>query len=197
MILYNCGVANCCSSCLSYKISNGFECNWCDRPNGTTDSCTYIGTCEAAPITEGSGCPAPVIDDFNPKSGPIEGGTIITITGRDLGVSYNDFTSNSIVVGDDPCMPVEDGFIPGKQIHCTTINGSSLGINLIRVTLPSGLAISNDGFRIASPEIIIVDPVLGPAAGGTKLTVWGSNLNIGNKVNTRLHTANETNCVTR
>ena len=162
-----------------------------------TDSCTYIGACEAALIREGSGCPAPVIDDFNPKSGPTEGGTIITITGRDLGVTNNDVTSNSIVVGDDPCMPVEDGFIPGRQIRCTTINGSSLGKNLIRVALPSGLAISSDGFRIATPEIIRVDPILGPAAGGTKLTVWGSNLDIGNKVNTRLHIANGTSCVTR
>ena len=161
------------------------------------DSCTYIGICEAAPIMEGSGCSAPIIDDFNPKSGPIEGGTTITITGSDLGVIYDDFTSNSIVIGDDPCMPIEDSFIPGRQIHCITTNGSSLGMHLIRVVLLSGIAISIDKFRIAIPEISRVDPILGPAAGGTQLTVWGSNLNIGNKVNTRLHLSNGTNCMIR
>lgn len=194
-MLYNCGVASCCSSCLSYKISNGFECGWCDRPAG---ACTYIiGECEVAPIADGSGCPPPIIDDFFPKSGPVEGGTIITITGRDLGVTYDDFTSNNIVVGDDPCMPIEDNFVPGKQIRCTTVNGNSLGINLINITLPSGAAVSNDGFRIVIPEINRVDPILGPAAGGTQLTVWGSNLNIGNKVNTRLQISNGTNCAIR
>lgn len=194
MVLYNCGVANCCSSCLSYKISNGFECGWCDRPVG---GCAYIGECEVAPIMDGSGCPSPVIADFIPKSGPIEGGTTITITDRDLGVTYDDFTSNNIVVGDVPCVPIEDKFIPGKQIRCTTINGSLLGMYLICVTLPSGIAVSNNGFRIAIPEISRVDPVFGPAAGGTELTVWGSNLNIGNKVNTRLGLGLGTNCVTR
>ena len=195
MVLYNCEVANCCSSCLSYKISSRFECGWCDGSAGR--SCSYIEECEVAPVINGSGCPSPVITDFNPKSGPIEGGTIITITGRDLGVAYDDFTSNSIVVGDDPCMPIEDNFIPGKQIHCTTTIGSSLGINLINVTLPSGAAVSNDGFRIVIPEISRVDPVLGPAAGGTTLTVWGSNLNVGNKENTMLQIYNGTNCVIR
>ena len=146
---------------------------------------------------DGSGCPSPVIADFIPKSGPIEGGTTITITGRDLGVTYDDFTSNNIVVGHVPCVPIKDNFIPGKQIRCITINGSLLGTYLISITLPSGIAVSNNGFRIAIPEISRVNPVLGPAAGGTELTVWGSNLNIGNKVNTRFHISNGTNCVTR
>lgn len=94
-------------------------------------------------------------------------------------------------------MLIEDNFIPGKQIHCTTTIGSSLGINLINVTLPSGAAVSNDGFRIVIPEISRVDPVLGPAAGGTTLTVWGSSLNVGNKENTMLQIYNGTNCVIR
>ena len=194
-MLYNCEVANCCSSCLSYKISNGFECGWCDGSAGR--GCAFIEECEVAPVTNGADCPSPIITDFNPKSGPIEGGTTITITGRDLGVTYNDFVSNSIVVGDDSCVPIEDNFIPGKHIRCTTIIGSSLGINLINITLPSGVAVSNDGFRIVIPEISRGDPVHGPAAGGTKLTVWGSNLNVGNKENTRLQINNGTNCVIR
>ena len=118
----------------------------------------------------------------------IEGGTTITITGRDLAVTYDNFTSNNVAVGDDPCMPIEDDFIPGKQISCTTIKGGSLGINLINITLPSGASVSNDSFRIVISKISRVDPILGPAAGGTQLTVWGSNLN------TRLQISNRNSC---
>ena len=192
VILYNCAeLADGCSSCLG----SGFECGWCDRPSGMTDSCTYTEECETTPVNVGSNCPAPMITDFNPKSGPIEGGTTITITGRELGVTFDDFITNSITVGSVSCTAIESGYIPGRQIRCnTTAQGGLLGDLPIVITLPSGTGESSDRFTYATPEIMRVVPIRGPVAGGTRLTVWGSNLNIGNIEDTRITIVDGTEC---
>ena len=84
------------------------------------ESCNLLEDCSTAVVNEGSNCPAPVIIDFNPKIGPLEGGTTITIIGRELGVSIDDFASDSIAVGNVPCMLVNTSYIPGRQVLCTT-----------------------------------------------------------------------------
>lgn len=154
-----------------------------------TDSCTYNLECEAALITEGSGCPPPVVIDFNPKSGPFEGGTTITITGRELGVTIDDFNASSIRVGTIPCTPIQEGYVSGREIQCqTTIKKSSVGASSvnIEVVLSTGQAVSQQEFRLLTPEITEIDPLLGPVAGGTQLTLKGQNLNIGNIYDTRI-----------
>ena len=197
MILYNCAeLADGCSSCLGYRLANGFECGWCNRSNGMSDSCTLDGECTETIVSMGSGCPIPFISDFNPKSGPIEGGTTITITGRELGVTFDDFVNpNSITVGSVPCTAIQSGYIPGRQIRCnTTAQGGLLGDLPIVITLPSGTGESSDRFTYATPEIMRVVPIRGPVAGGTRLTVWGSNLNIGNIEDTRITIVDGTEC---
>ena len=187
--LYNCAeLASCCSSCLFQNINNGFECGWCDRSTFIArDNCSYVGECDSTVVKMSSDCPAPTITNFSPKSGHIEGGTTITITGTELGVTFSDFTANSISIGNDICLPItENNFISGKQILCRTVKGSPGG-HVIMITLPSGVTFSNEEFNFALPEIYGVDPMVGPVAGGTELKVWGSNLNIGNIENTRVH----------
>ena len=198
MILYNCvELADNCSSCLGSE----FECGWCDRPNGMTDTCTYTGPggCDATPVTEGTNCPPPTITDFTPKFGPPEGGTTITITGTDLGVSFSDFTApgSSITMGGVTCMPTNpDNYMPGQRIDCITTNsGGSTGSETIIITIPNGRADSmNTLFRVVSPQITRVVPSLGPQAGGTRLTVYGSDLNIGNIEDTRITVTSGTEC---
>ena len=136
------------------------------------------------PIIMGSDCAAPRISDFNPKNGPPEGGTTITIMGTDLGISFNDFTApgSSIQVGDVTCTPTNpDSYIPGRMISCiTTSSGGSVGPMSINITLPNGAGISSVQFNIVSPRVTGVFPPRGPQAGGTNLIVYGTNLNIGN-----------------
>lgn len=199
VMLYSCAqLANCCSSCLYHVIEDGFDCGWCDRSTSNpsiSNSCTYIGECNSAVlIRSGLDCPAPLITDFNPKTGPTQGGTTITITGQDLGVTYKDFTTNSISIGTDICSPIEDSFIPGKQILCTTLKGLPEAYAIV-VMLPSGATASSAKFMFADPKIFRVEPVVGPWAGGTTLTVWGTNLGIGNRENTTISIANETECI--
>ena len=192
--LFNCAnLANGCSSCLGSE----FDCGWCDRPSGMTDSCNYTGLCDATTITMSGSCPRPTITDFNPKSGSIEGGTTITIEGTNLGVTFDDFSANSITIGGVPCTPTDrDSYIPGRQIRCTTTNLSqvSTGQKTVLVFAPSGIGSTNTQFRVASPQIWGVVPVLGPVAGGTRMTVLGANLNVGNIEDTRIILVNGTEC---
>ena len=139
----------------------------------------------------------PTITDFNPKSGPPEGGTTITITGRELGITFDDFMTNSIRIGEDqtgvPCMPTDrSSYIPGRQIRCITTGGSATGSILISIGSRTGE--SDTPFRVASPQITRVFPSRGPQAGGTQLTVYGTDLNIGNIENTRITLIGGTEC---
>ena len=198
MDLYNCAeLADSCSSCLGSE----FECRWCGTPNQPAGSCAYSGQggiCDATPITVGSDCAGPSISDFNPKFGPPEGGTTITIAGTDLGISFNDFSApgSSIQVGGVTCTPTNpDSYVPGRMISCTTTSsGGSTGSEIINIELPNGHGMSTVRFTTVSPQITGVIPSRGPQAGGTQLTVYGTDLNIGNTENTRITLVGGTEC---
>ena len=201
VLLYNCpALTDGCSSCLGMSMISGFECGWCDSPSGMTDTCSFVGDCPSQNLaTTGSQCPMPTITDLNPKSGPPEGGTTITITGTDLGILFNDFTSpgSSIQVG-VTCIPTNpDSYIPGRRISCVTSNGASTGPKDIDITLPNGAGRSNLPFNIVSPQIMRVFPSRGPQAGGTQLTVYGTDLNIGNIEDTRITLVGGTECTVK
>ena len=201
MILYNCAeLADSCSPCLGSE----FECRWCGTPNQAGGSCAYSGPggmCGATLITEGSDCTNPSISDFNPKSGPPEGGTTITITGTDLGVAFSDFTSpgSSIRVGGVTCTPTNpNNYIPGRRISCTTTSSrGSTGLMTILITLPNGAGMSDAQVNVVSPQITRVLPPRGPQAGGTQLTVYGTDLNIGNIEDTRITLVGGTECTVK
>lgn len=177
----------------------GFECGWCSAPSitNTVESCNLLEDCSnlTTVVDEGSNCPAPVIIDFNPKIGPLEGGTTITITGRELGVSIDDFSPDSITVGNVLCTLVNTSYIPGRQVLCTT--GPLMApANSILIRLQSGrLTTSHELFKVATPGVYGVAPSEGPAAGGTRVTVWGTNLNIGNIDDTRIMTGDGVGCI--
>ena len=155
--------------------------------------------CDAMLITEGSNCTNPSISDFDPKSGPPEGGTTIIITGTDLGVSFSDFAGNSIQVGDVTCTPTNpEDYIPGQTISCiTTSSGGSTGAKTILIILPNGAGTSDMQFNVTSPQITRVFPPRGPQAGGTQLTVYGTDLNIGNIEETRIILVGGTECTVK
>ncbi len=76
-------------------------------------------------FTDGQQCPAPDIINFSPQSGPPGGGTTITITGRNLGVTFSDFTANNITLRRAPntmfpCTPISEGYVPGSTVRCRT-----------------------------------------------------------------------------
>ena len=197
MILYNCTALPGCSSCTSFRLVEGFECGWCQRSldlDGTAQACNYIEECSNVPVSEGSSCPAPVIEDFSPKKGPIEGGTTITITGRELGITFDDFAPESIKVGNVLCTLVNMSYVPGVQILCTTGRLKSQ-TNTILISLHSNAVTSSEHFVVATPKVFGVSPSLGPMAGGTRLILLGVNLDIGNREDTRIAISGGIECI--
>ena len=54
-----------------------------------------------------------LMEQVNPKSGPYQGGTTITINGTNLGVVVQDIIN--VTVGGVPCMIVDNTYVPGMR----------------------------------------------------------------------------------
>ena len=138
----------------------------------------------------GTECPLPTITTIAPMSGPPEGGTNITITGTNLGVSLADFNAPSgISINGVACTPLDRDYISGRQVLCET-GTTSAGSYSVVVQLPrnrgTGSARSSL-FAVVAATVVSVEPTFGPLAGGSVLTVSGTNLNIGNSATVRVN----------
>ena len=113
---------------------------------------------------------APTITSVSPSSGPLAGGTSITITGTNLtgatGVTVGGVAATSVVV------------VNATSITALTPVGTA-GSKDVVVNTPGGSATKIDAytFIISAPTITSVSPSSGPTAGGTSITITGTNLN--------------------
>jgi hypothetical protein len=88
-----------------------------------------------------------------------------------------------------------DGYVTGRRISCTTTNS---GVSTaVEISLSNGNATSSETFTRVSPRVTRVFPSRGPQAGGTNLTVYGTNLNIGYTENTRITLVGGTECTVK
>ena len=138
--------------------------------------------------TAPSGCPPATITSVLPASGPPEGGTTVTITGTDLGVTYADI--NRVTIGSSACITQENSYIPGTQIVCETTFTSAQGSQVVTITLQRGATLIDvEGpslFTVVAPTVTGVEPSFGPMSGGTSITIQGNGLNISNVEDTRV-----------
>ena len=179
-----------CSSCV--QETSGYPCVWCGDP---TSQCSISEECNVSTstiFTMGTQCPDPIIMSISPTSGPLDGGTIITILGTDLGVTVNDFhIENSIKIGERACTPLMTDYISGKQILCMTQKTTKVGRKslIIKLSRLNGVVIvtASMPFYVINPIVNSVEPAFGPKAGGTMLTIRGTDLNIGNSANVTLY----------
>jgi uncharacterized protein (TIGR03437 family) len=106
-----------------------------------------------------------------PSSGPQSGGTVVTISGENI------VAGATVKFGNAPATAVN--VLSVTSIRATTPPGT--GTVDVTVTNPSGeTALLSNGFRyVATPTISSVDPVIGPPAGGTLVTVTGTNFQNG------------------
>jgi hypothetical protein len=109
---------------------------------------------------------APTITTVTPSSGPLAGGTSITIAGTNLAnatVTVDGKLANSVVAG-------------ATSITATTPAGT-VGSKSVVVTTPGGSVTKASAFTyVAAPTITTVTPTSGPLAGGTAITIAGTNL---------------------
>lgn len=81
-----------CSICLN--LSPVYECGWC------SGQCVHQSQCQEPMATL---CPPPRIDWIHPLSGPVQGGTLVTVEGSNLGVSMEEI-SEKVLIGGYPCV---------------------------------------------------------------------------------------------
>ena len=179
--LYDCSAfsAPVCTSCLAVNIGTGYDCGWC---NGIS-RCVAPETCSSTFANTPNQCPSPVLSYVSPSSGPFEGGTRLTITGTNLGVTVGDIVS--VTVGGVSCMVQSDGYIPGTQVVCVTGAYTSGGMQNVIITINrSGTMATAQSnlYTYVRPSISSVFPKSGPMSGGTNVVIGGMFLNVGNGV---------------
>lgn len=113
--------------------------------------------------------PKPTIAAIAPASGSTLGGTTVTITGTNLtgaeAVTFGGTAATSFTVDS------------ATQVTATTPARAAGAVN-VAVTTPGGTATRTSGFTYVSvvPAIATIAPAEGPAAGGSSVTITGTNL---------------------
>ncbi|KAK3102934.1 hypothetical protein FSP39_015076 [Pinctada imbricata] len=177
--MYKCEkMADSCGECLTQKPL--YNCGWCSDE----DACSIQRNCHntANWLPSQSNCPNPQINKIYPLMGPREGGTLLTIEGRNLGKTYQDIVSNVDIDGIQ-CSPIRDDYVPSTKIVCitgawTVDKGKKSGyVNV--VVAEAFAARSPQTFTYVDPVIKSIDPKKGPKSGGTKVTLYGDYLDAG------------------
>uniref|UniRef100_A0A8C2HLT6 Plexin b1a n=1 Tax=Cyprinus carpio TaxID=7962 RepID=A0A8C2HLT6_CYPCA len=167
--LYNCSVGRSdCSRC--HTADQQYECVWCE---GSRSSCVYMSSCtEHVQQT----CPAPHIHTIEPLSGPVEGGTVLTVSGSNLGQRAEDI-QHSVTVAGVPCTVIPDRYEVSSSIVCETTASAGEKSGHVSVQVKGGgIGQSAQRFRYQDPVLLGVSPLKGPMSGGTSLTITGRDL---------------------
>ncbi|XP_076132287.1 plexin-B1 [Alosa pseudoharengus] len=171
--LYNCSVGRSdCSRC--HTADQKYGCVWC---GGALSSCLFGDSC-ADEVQQT--CPAPVIHLIEPLSGPIEGGTTVTISGSNLGQKAEDI-QHSVTLAGVPCNVIPSSYEVSSRIVCqTTASGGERSGQASVEVKDGGVGLSKQRFHFQDPTLTDVFPQRGPLAGGTLLTITGQSLRTGN-----------------
>uniref|UniRef100_A0A3B5AV80 Plexin-B1 n=1 Tax=Stegastes partitus TaxID=144197 RepID=A0A3B5AV80_9TELE len=171
--LFNCSVGRSdCSRCRTADPKYG--CVWCG--GAASSRCVYQDSCtDEIKHT----CPAPVIHFLDPVSGPVEGGTVVTISGSNLGQRAEDI-QNSVTVAGVPCSVIHSRYEVSSRIVCETTSsrGEKSGQASVKVR-GGGLGLSAQIFSFQNPILNSIFPQRGPKAGGSSLTIRGRRLRTG------------------
>jgi hypothetical protein len=113
--------------------------------------------------------PAPTVSTVSPSSGSTQGGTNVTITGT------NFRSGATVTVGGSAATNVS--VVSATQITATVPAHAAGAVDVVVKNSDNQSATKTGGFTysLSPPTISGVSPVSGPAAGGTTVTVTGTN----------------------
>ena len=113
----------------------------------------------------------PAITGVSPHAGPVAGGTTVTITGTNLTAVSN------VTFGSKPA----SHFSLTSKNKITVITPAETARTVdVKVTTPGGTSravIADKYTYVAKPRVIAIFPASGPARGGTKITITGTDFN--------------------
>uniref|UniRef100_A0A8C1NV03 Plexin-B1 n=1 Tax=Cyprinus carpio TaxID=7962 RepID=A0A8C1NV03_CYPCA len=182
--LYDCSVGQSdCSQCRA--VAANYGCVWCADE---TPGCVYNQSCTTGTVDT---CPPPLITEVEPLTGPLEGGILLTIQGSNLGQSFQDIQAGVTVAG-VTCRPLPEAYRISTSIVCELQASANVTAGPVVITVRgSEKRESQQTFSYQNPQLSRIVPEKGPLAGGTMLTVHGSQLLTGQ----RTEQSNAASCI--
>ncbi|XP_054450706.1 plexin-B1 [Pteronotus mesoamericanus] len=171
VVLYDCSVGHGdCSRCQTAAPQYG--CVWCEGERSRCVAREACGHTEAVATQ----CPAPLIRSVEPLTGPVDGGTRVTIRGSNLGQHVQDVQGTVRVAG-VPCVVDAQEYEVSSSLVCVTEASGQEVAGTVTVEVPGrGRGVSEHDFAYQDPKLHSIFPSRGPRAGGTRLTLHGSKL---------------------
>uniref|UniRef100_A0A8C7Z8S4 Plexin D1 n=1 Tax=Oryzias sinensis TaxID=183150 RepID=A0A8C7Z8S4_9TELE len=168
--VYNCGVGSSdCSQCWG-REAQGHLCGWCENSCRPRDDCQ----------PNEDQCPAPEIHRISPLRGPVDGGTLLTVQGRNLGRKAEGV---KVSIGDVPCYLLPERYTVSVELVCRTGKSVHDRTDVVQVEVDqSGNGVSKESFSYLIPKVVSLDPQRGSRSGGTRVTIRGEHLDIGSQV---------------
>ena len=136
-------------------------------------------------------CPPPAITSVHPKRGPVQGGTLVTLAGSNLGTTFTDIVGVRLLSNGSSgssCSLSEEGYMAGRYVVCETTAVGSPGEYYLEVNVSHGTdsETASIAFLVEQPVMSGVEPVVGPKSGGVEVVINGSSLDTGNREETRV-----------
>ncbi len=127
---------------------------------------------------------APTITNVSPASGPLAGGTALTITGSNFVygaiVAFVELPSNDVFGTPSSKSAASVTFNSSTQLTATTPSASSAGaVDVVVMNPDFQTATRSSGFTYTTappaPTVTAISPNTGSTAGGTSVTITGAN----------------------
>uniref|UniRef100_A0A672ZYP3 Plexin B3 n=1 Tax=Sphaeramia orbicularis TaxID=375764 RepID=A0A672ZYP3_9TELE len=181
--LYDCSAGQSdCSQCRA--VPEEYGCVWC--PGSPAPSCVYNQSCSSAPADT---CPPPQITQVSLRpvclSTCLSGGVLVTITGSNLGMRYQDVVGGVTVAGVQ-CEPQPEGYQISTRVVCELQPSGKQRKGPVLVSVGNSLpGRSTQDFTYQDPQLLDLVPDKGPVSGGTRLTIRGRQLLTGQTTDLR------------
>ncbi|NXJ68739.1 PLXD1 protein, partial [Rostratula benghalensis] len=179
--VYNCATGSTdCSQCLG-REDLGHRCLWSEG----SSSCRL----HSEPPQLSDLCPPPEIRKIEPLRGPLEGGTLLTIRGRNLGRRFSDILG-AVRIGSVQCAPLHHRYVVSEAIVCQTGEAQEAFSDVVTVNV-SREGKSRERYSYVLPVVQSITPLNGPKAGGTRVTIRGSKLDVGSELRVLVNTSKQ------
>uniref|UniRef100_A0A4W3GVX0 Plexin-A2 n=1 Tax=Callorhinchus milii TaxID=7868 RepID=A0A4W3GVX0_CALMI len=145
-----------------------------DKESGSIQLC--VGECKPEFMTKSTQLYTfvrPSLGDLIPRRGPESGGTMVTISGKNLGAGSN----VNVMFGNQTCEFYRRSMTEIVCVSAPSIHGPGsvrLAVNVDRAQMESSLRFE----FIEDPTVVRIEPEWSIASGNTPLTVFGTNLDI-------------------
>ncbi|XP_003737136.3 plexin-A4 [Galendromus occidentalis] len=189
VLVYRCNaMSENCGMCL--ELPDKYGCGWCQDSN----KCEVQDQCHKHTVKwleRTQTCPDPQITKVTPMSGPLEGGTNITIDGYNLGRVFADIENGLFIdLGEREkieCKAHPELYVKTTRIVCElrgpagnkTASGNTISGSVVVKVANDYMARSPDPYSFVNPRITSINPSKGPMSGGTKLRIWGLHMDAG------------------